>query len=158
MLGAMSVIEMRRDDLTAHATRALIAVHLTAMQASAPPESVHALGLDELRGPAVTVWSAWSRGELAGVAALKELEGHRGEIKSMRVHDAFLGQGVGRALVRHLIAVAEERGLTSLWLETGTSDEFLPARRLYERAGFIECGPFEDYVADPHSIFMRRLI
>ena len=30
-----------------------------------------------------------------------------------------------------------------------------PARRLYERAGFVECPPFADYVLDPHSVFYR---
>ncbi|KHK99020.1 acetyltransferase [Microbacterium mangrovi] len=154
----MSVIEIRPDDLTGHATRALITAHLDAMHADTPAESVHALGLDELAQPSITVWSAWSRGELAGVAALKELESHRGEIKSMRVRDSFRGEGVGRALLQHLIEVAKERRMTSLWLETGTTDDFVAARHLYERAGFIECGPFEGYVADPLSIFMRRLI
>jgi len=154
----MSVIEIRPDDLTGTATRALITAHLAAMHAAAPPESTHALGLDELGHPAITVWSAWTRGELAGVAALKELEAHRGEIKSMRVQDGFRGEGVGRALLRHLIAEARRRGMTSLWLETGTTAEFVAARHLYERAGFIACGPFGDYVADPLSIFMRRLI
>jgi putative acetyltransferase len=158
MIGKMSAIEIRPDDLTGHSTRALITSHLEAMRADTPAESVHALGLDELALPGITVWSAWSRGELAGVAALKELEAHRGEIKSMRVRDSFRGEGVGRALLQHLLAVAKERRMTSVWLETGSTDEFSPARHLYERAGFIECGPFGDYVADPLSIFMRRLI
>lgn len=158
MIGKMSVIEIRPDDLTGHATRALIAAHLEAMRAGTPEESVHALGLDDLAQPGITVWSAWSRGELAGVAALKELEAHRGEIKSMRVRESFRGQGVGRVLLQHLIEVAKERRMTSLWLETGTTDDFIAARHLYERAGFIECGPFEGYAADPLSIFMRRLI
>ncbi|RYJ07213.1 MAG: GNAT family N-acetyltransferase, partial [Actinomycetales bacterium] len=39
-------------------------------------------------------------------------------------------------------------------LETGSQDYFAPARRLYARHGFVECGPFGDYVVDPSSVFM----
>lgn len=39
-------------------------------------------------------------------------------------------------------------------LETGTMREFALARRLYERAGFLPCGPFGDYKPSPHNTFM----
>ena len=39
-------------------------------------------------------------------------------------------------------------------LETGTPDFFAPARRLYARHGFSECGPFGTYRPDPASTFM----
>jgi putative acetyltransferase len=35
---------------------------------------------------------------------------------------------------------------------------FLPARRLYERAGFVECPPFEGYREDPMSVFMTKVL
>ena len=72
----------------------------------------------------------------------------------MRVDDRFRGSGVGRALLRHIIADARARGMTSLWLETGTPEEFLPAQRLYESEGFVLCGPFEGYTLDPFSVFL----
>ena len=78
----------------------------------------------------------------------------RGEIKSMRVDDRHRGAGIGRALLRHIVADARERGYESLWLETGTPPDFLPARALYAAEGFVECGPFGDYVDDPFSVFM----
>ena len=46
--------------------------------------------------------------------------------------------------------------MSSLWLETGTTGDFLPAQRLYESEGFVPCGPFEDYAPDPFSVFMTR--
>ncbi|HWI30798.1 MAG TPA: GNAT family N-acetyltransferase [Microbacterium sp.] len=150
----MPHIEIRIDDLTGAATRELIALHLDGMHATSPPESVHALDIERLQDPAVTFWSAWIGGELAGIGALKDLGDGRGELKSMRVHDAFLGAGVGRAILRHVIAAARERGMTSLWLETGTPDDFVPAQRLYESEGFTRCGPFADYADDPFSVFM----
>ena len=62
----MTHIDIRIDDLSGDATRALIALHLEGMHATSPPESVHALDADRLRDPAVTFWSAWIDGELAG--------------------------------------------------------------------------------------------
>lgn len=74
------------------------------------------------------------------------------------VHDRFRGIGVGRALLEHITAEARERRMTSLWLETGSTDDFIPAQRLYESAGFTRCGPFEGYVDDPFSVFMTRTL
>ena len=76
----------------------------------------------------------------------------------MRVADAFRGQRVGRALLEHLIAEARARGMESLWLETGSSEPFVPELRLYESAGFLSCGPFDGYIDDPFSVFMTRTI
>ena len=50
---------------------------------------------------------------------------------------------------------AADRGTRTVHLETGTQDYFAPARRLYQRAGFVESPPFADYVLDPHSVFYR---
>jgi len=148
--------DFRLDDLTGAATRALVSLHLAGMHESSPPESVHALGIDKLRGPGITFWSAWIGEELAGCGALKVLDAARGELKSMRVADAFRRKGIGRAMLEHLTAEARARGLKSLWLETGSAEAFTPALRLYESAGFRRCGPFEGYVEDPFSVFMTR--
>jgi putative acetyltransferase len=166
-------IHIRHDDLSGEATRRLIALHLAGMHDTSPPESVHALDIDALRDPSISFWSAWivrrqdggpagsdleHDAELAGIGALKAIDATRGELKSMRVDDRFRGAGVGRALLRHIIADARERGMTSLWLETGSTDDFLPAQRLYASEGFVECGPFEGYVLDPFSVFMTRAL
>lgn len=151
-------LEIRTDDLSGEATRALLALHLAGMHATSPAESVHALDVSELQQPSVQFFSAWEDGRVAGIGAMKELDAERGELKSMRVADDFLGQGVGRAMLRHLITTARERGMTSLWLETGTPAEFAPARRLYESEGFVECGPFGDYRDDPFSLYMSRVL
>ncbi len=153
---AVASIEFRVDDLTGNATRALVARHLEGMHESSPPESVHALDLDGLGDPNVTFWSGWIDGELAVIGALKSIDDANGEIKSMRVADGFLGQGLGRAILEHIVSQAGRRGMSRLWLETGSPDDFLPARRLYESAGFVECGPFGDYRDDPFSVFMVR--
>ena len=146
------------DDLSGAPTRALIARHLAGMHANSPPESVHAFDVDGLKQPGVTFWSVWIGTDLAGCGALKVLDAERGELKSMRVADGFLGQGIGRAILEHLVAEARSRGLRSLWIETGSAPAFLPALRLYESAGFRRCGPFGDYREDPFSVFMTREI
>jgi putative acetyltransferase len=151
-------LTFRVDDLTGEPTRALIARHLAGMHEDSPAESVHAFDIDKLRAPDVTFWSAWIGEEIAGCGALRVLDAQRGELKSMRVADAFLGRGIGRAILDHLIAEARSRGMTSLWLETGSAPAFTPALRLYERAGFVRCGPFDGYTDDPFSIFMTRSI
>ena len=151
--------DIRADDLSGEATQRLIRAHLAGVHKLSPPESVHALDLDALRRPELTVWSAWRDGELAGIGALKQLDdGGRidsGEIKSMRVDDRFRGTGAGRALLRHIVAEAAQRGLRTLYLETGAEAAFVPARTLYASEGFVTCGPFAGYRPDPLSVFMR---
>jgi len=148
----------RLDDLTGAPTRALIARHLAGMHESSPAESVHAFDVDKLRAPDVTFWSAWVGDDIAACGALKQLDAARGEIKSMRVADAFLGRGVGRAMLVHILSEARSRGMRTLWLETGSAEAFTPALRLYESAGFTRCPAFDGYVEDPFSIFMTRAL
>lgn len=135
---------------------ALLDEHLADMYATSPPESVHALDPSALAAPGVTFWTARSAtGTLLGCAALKELSATEGELKSMRTATAARGRGVGAALLAHVVQVATGRGYTVLSLETGAEDYFSAAHRLYERAGFVPCEPFADYVPDPASRFYR---
>lgn len=46
------------------------------------------------------------------------------------------------------------QGGGALNLETGTQDYFAPARSLYRKFGFADCGPFGQYKQDPHRHFM----
>lgn len=142
------------DDLSRPPVRDLVARHLAGMHAQSPPESVHALALDGLKAPSIRFWSVWSGSTLAGMGALRRIDEENGEIKSMRVADAFLGQGVGRAILDHILAEARGMGLAVLWLETGSVEGFIPARTLYESVGFTACGPFDTYAPDPFSVFM----
>ncbi len=145
---------IRTGNLTHPAVLALLDAHLEHMYETSPPESVHALTLDELRAPGVTFYSAWEGDDLLGVGALKELSSKHGEIKSMRTAAAHLGKGVAARLLRHLVGVARDRGYRRLSLETGTGEAFEPAHRLYLKFGFVECGPFADYAHDSFSRFM----
>ena len=146
---------IRLDDLSGPEIRALLEEHLRHMHEVSPAESVHALDLAGLRKPEITFWTAWSGKELLGCGALKELDPAHGEIKSMRTATAHRRQGVGRAMLEHILAEARARRYTRLSLETGAPEAFAPARRLYASFGFAYCGPFADYPADdPNSVFM----
>ena len=146
------------DPLTDPAVLDLIREHLRSMRGSSPPESVHALDIDELRGEGVTFWTAWEGPELLGCGALKELDGRHGEIKSMRTATRHLRKGVATALLEHIIHVARARGYERVSLETGSGGPFDAALRFYEHHGFRYCEPFADYVPDPFSRFMTRTL
>jgi putative acetyltransferase len=149
-------MEFVLDDLSGAAIRALLHAHLQEALELSPPESMHALDLDGLRQPGLTFWSVWREGELLGCCALKELDPTHGEIKSMRTASAHRRQGVGAAMLRHLLAQAQARGYRRLSLETGSMAAFEPARQMYARHGFEYCGPFAHYIEDPYSVFMTR--
>jgi putative acetyltransferase len=121
-----------------------------------PPESVHALGLEALRSPEITLWSAWDGEVLLGCGALKALDGESGEIKAMRTDDAHRRRGVGSRILERIIQEARRRGYRRLYLETGSMAEFFAAQALYRRYGFEFRGPFGDYVEDPNSVFMSK--
>jgi putative acetyltransferase len=154
MKPAPTPLSIRRDDLRGPEIAALLAEHLRDMRAGSPPESMHALDLERLRRPEITFWSAWSGEALAGCGALRQLDPAHGEIKSMRTAGAFRRRGVAAAVLAHIVAEARRRGYRRLSLETGSQAMFLPAVALYERAGFVRCPPFADYIEDPYSVFM----
>ncbi|MTE13618.1 GNAT family N-acetyltransferase [Nocardia aurantiaca] len=146
------------DDLTGAEVIELLATHVAEMLENSPEESMHALDVAALRKPAITFWSAWEGDALAGCGALAELDPKHGEIKSMRTAAAYRGRGVASQVLRHILAEAAGRGYDRVSLETGSSEFYLPAVRLYERYGFERCGPFAEYTEDPHSVFMTRAL
>lgn len=149
-------LEIHADDLSSTDTRALVTAHVSGMLENTPPESCHALDADALLDNGAQLWAARMDGELAGIGALAPWGDDAGELKSMRVTEAFLGKGIGRAILRHIVSEARARGIRSLWLETGSGDDFAAARGLYASEGFVECPPFGAYRPDPLSTFMTR--
>ena len=72
----------------------------------------------------------------------------------MHVAEAARRHGVGRAMLRHLMAAARSAEAQRISLETGTMQEFAAARALYREEGFQECGPFGSYAASANTVFM----
>ena len=153
-LPGMDRLVIAAEDPRAVDVRTLLRAHLAVSRAETPIEHSFALDLDGLLDPAVTFFSARRDGELLGIGALKELAPDQGELKSMHTAAAARGQGVGRAMVDHLVGVARGRGYARVYLETGTTVAFAAAQALYARAGFEPCGPFADYRPSPDNTFM----
>ncbi|KIO37929.1 GNAT family N-acetyltransferase [Shewanella sp. cp20] len=130
--------------------------HLEDMYATSPPESVHALDLNELKQDDIRFWTLWEGDRICGCGAIKRLSPEHGELKSMRVANYYRQRGIGAQLLHHLQADATQNGMTRLSLETGSMSFFLPARRLYQKFGFLECAPFGGYQEDPNSVFMSK--
>jgi putative acetyltransferase len=132
----------------------LFARHAAHCRAQTPPGSVHMRGAAALDSPDVAFFVLRSGGAPLAMGALRTLDPHHGELKSMHVRDGHRGRGLAQALLDRLVAEARLRGLRRLSLETGAQPNFDAARGLYRAAGFAECGPFGDYLADPSSVFM----
>lgn len=145
--------ELDRDDV-----RALLTFHFKQMRAGSPRDACHVLDLDSLRDPAIRFFSLREADRLLGIGALKTLDATHGELKSMRTEPEALGRGVGGRMLAHLVAVARSMGMTRISLETGNSELFAAANRLYERDGFERCDPFGDYKPTPFTHFYTRTI
>ncbi|GAA6142606.1 GNAT family N-acetyltransferase [Hydrogenophaga sp. 5NK40-0174] len=151
---AVRTIQIEKDDPARADVLGLLDEHMRHMHELSPPESVHALDVGALKAPGITFWSAREEGVLIGCGALKAIGPDHGEIKSMRTPAALRGRGAGRALLECILEEARSRGYKRVSLETGPAQTFQAAHRLYESAGFQECGPFGEYRLDPYSVFM----
>ena len=145
--------ELEFDDV-----RILLSQHFAEMRAGSPPEACHVLPIDGLKVPAIRFFTLRENGVLLGCGALKRLEPGHGEVKSMRTANSALGRGVGNAVLDHIVMVARGEGINRLSLETGSTEQFAAANRLYEREGFTRCGPFGDYADTPWTRFFTKEI
>lgn len=132
----------------------LLAAHLNFAHEHSPREDVHALDVSGLLSSDISFFSIRSQGTLLGVGAIKRIDEGHAELKSIHTAELARGRGVGRAMVRHLLAVARECAYSRVSLETGSMEAFAPSRSLYEAVGFEVCDPFEGYGASPNSTFM----
>jgi len=73
-------------------------------------------------------------GEPVGAAALKTENARTGRIVRMSVKQTHRGQGIGRALVTHLLDVARQCGFVQVYVST--EPDWYDAIRLYTRYGF----------------------
>ncbi len=122
------------------------------------PEQHHGLPVEEIFQPRMRFFVARLRGVAVGCGGVALLEGFA-EVKRLYVRDAARGNGVARALLARIEAEAARAGYDLLRLETG--DRQRAAIRLYERAGFRRCGPFDAYASMPEraiatSIFYEK--
>jgi putative acetyltransferase len=150
--------EITRGDPLSPELALLHARHTADIHAETPPESIHMLPPDELARPGIDFFVLRDGGRPLGMGALKRIGADHAEIKSMHVLAEARGRGLSRLLLDHLIAHARAAGCRHISLETGIEPIFAPARALYARRGFVECGPFGTYRADPNSVFMTLVL
>ena len=131
----------------------LLRIHFIELRSVSPEGSSHVLDVQGLKVPSIKFWSLWENNELIGCGALKFLEKHHGEFKSIRVADKFRKNGMGEKIISHLIDQAKQIGIKKLSTETGAGEFFAPARKLFKKFGFEECKPFAHYKKDPNSCY-----
>jgi putative acetyltransferase len=134
--------------------RALIAELDAYLYAIYPAESVYALDIASLCEPNVSFAVLRDAGGApVGCGALVMKPGY-GEIKRVYVRPQARGRGLARRLMAALEPEAIAHGARTCMLETGPAQA--EALVLYERLGYSCRGPFGDYPADPHSVFMEK--
>lgn len=156
--GTVVAVKLRFElaDFECSRLRRLLEAHLQDTYRATPSESVHTLSWAALQEADVSLWSMHADHDVVGCGALRELRPDAGELKSMRVEASFRGYGLGSKLLSFLEGRANERGYARIYLETGPEVFYAPARRMYERFGYVECAPFGDYKQDPHSVYMTK--
>jgi amino-acid N-acetyltransferase len=85
----------------------------------------HRLPLDGFDDPHVVALVARDGNAVVGSAAIEQY-GSSGLLRSVAVSDSHRGQSLGKQLTQAAIALAESRGLTSLYLLTETASAFFP--------------------------------
>ncbi len=114
-------------------------IYLLALEgdAAAPPRT----GIDEA-------------GAVRGYGGVR-IVGEDADIMTIGVVPSSRGRGLGAAILERLLELAAERGASACFLEVRESNG--PARRLYERAGFVEVGRICRYFRRPteDAIAMR---
>lgn len=136
----------------------LLQRHLELMWASSPACSVHAMDAQALAASDAQFFAVFEQGVAIAMGALKPLSDGNGELKSMHVHLDHRGKGLADTMLARLLKTAGLAGMGRVSLETGSQPVFAPARAFYQRHGFTFCPPFEGYVEDPASLFMKREI
>ena len=121
-----------------------------------PVEGRRPFGADALSAPGVHFLVARLEGAVVGCCALIEQDGGMGELKRMIVSEGARQQGIGRALLAAVEAVAVQIGLHLIQMEVGARS--ISAHALYRRAGYRDRGPFGTHRLSPHSIFLEKRV
>ena len=135
----------------------LIQRHVELMRSQTPEEACHVMTSEALANDDTDLLVLRENGRALAIGALRHM-GTFGELKSMHTAVEARGRGLGRSMVRALVARARDAGMTHVSLETGSGPEHMAARALYASEGFSECPPFGGYSAHPLSVFMTRSI
>lgn len=133
--------------------RGMVAALNATMRPLTPPEFQFQLTVEQMAEPAVTLFVARDgEGRSVGMGALKDHGAALGEVKRMFTLPEVRGTRIGARILERIEALAHDRAISRLVLETGEAAGFEPAWRVYERGGFSRCGAVLNY---PDSGFSR---
>ena len=138
--------------------RELVALLNAYLNPLSPPEFQFQMSVEQMADPKTTVFVARDEsGRAVGMGALKVESAEMAEVKRMFTRPEVRGQRVGVALLERIEALAREKGIAQLMLETGGDmPGFVPAHRLYSNCGFTRRGAFLDYPESPYSAFFEK--
>lgn len=101
------------------------------------------------------IFYAKYKDEIVGTVSLIKIDNTTYELSKMAVTYGVQGLGIGKKLMLHCIAVAEEKEMEKLILYSNR--KLLSAIHLYDKFGFVEI-PLEDGVYERADIKMERII
>ena len=136
--------------------RALVAELNAYMIPLTPGQFQFQLTVEQMAEPTVTLFVARDSGKAVGMGALKDHGDGVGEVKRMYTLPEVRGKRVGSQLLQKVEALARQKRIARLVLETGEAPGFEPAYRVYERGGFTVCGAVLDYPDSGHSRFYQK--
>jgi len=89
------------------------------------------------------------RGGLVGYACYGPIDGTESswDFYWIAVDPAAQGQGVGQRLLAAAELDAAARGAARFWVETSTLELYVPTRRFYHRAGYMDAATLADFYA-----------
>jgi len=123
----------------------------------APAEFTFQMSVEDMAETGTTVFVARDDdGAAVGVGALKDHGEGLGEVKRLFARPEVRGKRVGVRLLNAIQDKARVSGHKRLVLETGVGDAYAGAYRLYENAGFKQCGAVLDYPENDHSAFFEK--
>jgi len=138
MVGFLTTLDPQKDQIDAVLRN--IAEH--AAKAASTPDNYQAFGVfvtDDETGEVI--------GGASGYALFEWMF-----IQYFSLPEALRGKGMGAELMNRVEALARERGLTGMWLDTFS----FQARPFYEKLGFEVFGVIDDHPKGAQRFFMRK--
>jgi GNAT superfamily N-acetyltransferase len=151
-----TVVEFRREDLSASVAQRLISELNAELEARYPEEGANFFRLDpdevaEGRGAFLV---AYLDDKPVGCGAVRMIEPGVAEIKRMYVDPSLRGRRIGRQIVLALEAEAVQLGAKRIVLETGPRQP--DAITMYAHTGFYEIPLYGEYIGSQFSVCMAK--
>ncbi len=144
------------ENPTCSAVRELIAELDFYLEALYPPESRFGLDIVALQDKAVTLFLAKIEDKPVGCGAIQLQAPGYAELKRMYVPPNMRGKGIGKQILKEIESFAKQVNIHTLRLETGVHQQ--EAIHLYQKLGYYQILPFNDYKEDPLCLFFEKTL